>query len=107
NQVARALGYVLVQIVHQHAHRGFLLPAFAGERGDAWGADAGVGGCRNFGVNRHVRYRSSSGAESSIGSEPSPAIWCRPYCGCFWGTPLPPPFYFITPCLRLFFHNTK
>ena len=53
DQILGALGDVLVKIVHQHAHGGFLLPSLAGERGAAGGANASVGGCLSFSVNRH------------------------------------------------------
>ena len=53
DEVARALGDFFVEIVHQHAHGGFLLPAFAGNRIAARGADGRVGGLGDFGFNRH------------------------------------------------------
>jgi hypothetical protein len=49
----RAFGNFLVEIIHQHAHGGFLLPALAGNLGSARGADGSVGCGGNFGFNRH------------------------------------------------------
>ncbi len=53
DEVARALGDFFVEIVHQHAHGSFLLPAFAGNRIAARGADGRVGGGGDFGFYRH------------------------------------------------------
>ena len=53
DQILRALGNFLVKIVHQHAHGCFLLPTFAGERGAARGANAGVRRCWSFDINGH------------------------------------------------------
>ena len=53
DQIARALGDFFVEIVHQHAHGGFLLPAFAGNAVAAGGADRRVGGLGDFCFDRH------------------------------------------------------
>jgi hypothetical protein len=43
DQILGALGDFFVEVVHQHAHGGFLLPAFAGDLIAARGADGGGG----------------------------------------------------------------
>ena len=51
DEIVGALGYVGIEIVHQHAQRGFLLPAFAGKLRTAWRANCGmrsVGGRHSF-----------------------------------------------------------
>src|ERR1022692_1706274 len=42
NKVLRTLGNFLVEVVHEHAHGGFLLPAFASDRVAAGRANRGV-----------------------------------------------------------------
>ena len=54
NQILRPLGNFLVEIVHQHAQGGFLLPTFAGDRVAARGANAGVRRGRSFDINWHT-----------------------------------------------------
>ena len=45
DQIVRPLGDVGIEIIHQHAQRGFLWPAFAGQRGASPRSDdAGSGG---------------------------------------------------------------
>ena len=51
HQVARALADFFVEVVHQHAHGGFLLPAFTGKSRAAGSADGCVGW--NFSLYRH------------------------------------------------------
>ena len=41
DQLGGLFGDVGIEIIHQHAHRGFLLPSFAGERSAARAADDG------------------------------------------------------------------
>src|SRR3954447_12508408 len=53
HQIARTLADFFVEIIHQHAHRGFLLPSLAGERGTTRRTNWSVGG--SFCVNRHSK----------------------------------------------------
>ena len=53
NQVARVFADFFVEIIHQHAHRRFLLPPFAGDGGAARRADGRVSRGRDFRFNRH------------------------------------------------------
>ncbi len=42
DEIVGALGNIGIEIVHQHAQRGFLLPTFAGKLRAAWRADCGM-----------------------------------------------------------------
>ena len=53
DEVLRALGDLFVEIVHQHAHGGFLSPAFAGELVAARSLDRRVGRAGCVGGYRH------------------------------------------------------
>ena len=57
NQIAGALGDVGVEIVHQHAEGGFLLPSLAADLGPSGGADHALCG---------ARHRSSGSGSSEI-----------------------------------------
>ena len=51
HEIARTLAHFFVEIIHQHAHRGFLLPSLAGERAATGSAKGSIGG--GFGFDRH------------------------------------------------------
>jgi len=53
NQVFRPLADFFVKIVHEHAHSGFLLPAFAGEHVSAWRANGRVTLPQSFNLGGH------------------------------------------------------
>jgi hypothetical protein len=53
HEIARALADFFVEIIHQHAHGGFLLPTFAGELVTTRRVNGSVGG--GFSVNRHTQ----------------------------------------------------
>src|SRR5579863_1791478 len=53
DEVAGALGDFFVEIIHQHAHGGFLLPTLAGNRIAAWRTDGCVSGLGYLGFYRH------------------------------------------------------
>ncbi len=52
HEILGALSHFLVEIVHQHAHGSFLLPAFAGDGVATWRANGSLG--LNFCFNRHA-----------------------------------------------------
>src|SRR5438270_3420701 len=66
DQLAWALANFLVEIVHQHSHRGFLLPAFAGKRIAARRSNAGV--CGSFSFDWHKEDGSAKSSRDSNGS---------------------------------------
>src|SRR6266404_8089547 len=77
HQIARSLPDLFVDIVHQHAHGGFLLPAFAGKSRAARSADGRVGG--SFSLYRHEsmvvvnsRRRQHAGMQSPSGIRHTP-----------------------------------
>ena len=53
HEVLRTLGDVGIEVVHQHAHGGFLRPTFAGELVAARRTHRGVGGTRGIRGDRH------------------------------------------------------
>ena len=55
HEVLRALGDVRVEIVHQHAHGGFLPPSFAGELVAARRLHGNVGSAGRIGCDWHIR----------------------------------------------------
>jgi len=44
DEIVGALGNIGIEIVHEHAQGGFLLPAFAGKLRAAWSANCGMRG---------------------------------------------------------------
>src|SRR5678815_297015 len=56
HEVLRTLGDFFVEVVHEHAHGGFLLPALAGESVAAWRANASGGSGLNVGFDRHANH---------------------------------------------------
>ena len=53
HQIARPLSHFFVEVIHQHAHGRFLLPAPAGNLGAPRSANRSVAGLREFGFDRH------------------------------------------------------
>ena len=49
----RSLCHFFIEVVHQHAHGGFLLPTLAGKRRAAGRANWGTRFLIDFGLNRH------------------------------------------------------
>ena len=52
DEILRTLGNLFIEIVHEHAHRSFLLPAFTGDRGTARRTE-GAGGLGWCNLYRH------------------------------------------------------
>ena len=63
DEVLRALGHLGVEVVHEHAQRGLLLPGLAGDRGSARGPDGAHGAC-----GRHITHLGLSPPSSWVGS---------------------------------------
>src|SRR5207245_3622426 len=60
-EVSWTLTHLLVQVVHEHAHGGFLLPTLAGERRATRGPNRGIGSLIDFRLNRHQEDSISFG----------------------------------------------
>ncbi len=112
HQVSRALCHFGVEIVHEHAQRRFLLPAFAGERRAARSTDDPAARrchCRGVGHRGHLitqcprrtgtlacpvcgKRRTGNSACSAGGARTWWSVWC-PACGRAGVSSLPrPPF---------------
>ena len=61
HQVSWTLTHLLVKVVHEHAHGGFLLPALAGKRRATRGPNRGIGSLIDFRLNRHQEDSISFG----------------------------------------------